>query len=304
MKKIAVLIPCFNESKTIGKVVSDYKRVLPDAEVYVYDNRSTDDTAAVARAHGAIVKYECRQGKGNVVRQMFNDIEADCYFLVDGDDTYPAEAAPEMCEAILSEQYDMVIGDRLSSTYFQENKRPFHDTGNRLVKYLINQIFHSDIKDIMTGCRALSRQVVKSMPLLSKGFEIETEMTIFALDNNWRIHQIPISYKDRPEGSVSKLSTFSDGWKVLTTIFRLFRDYKPLRFFSYIALFLILVAFVALVPVFVEYLHTGLVPRYPTLIVCGFVILFAMLLWVCGIILAVMLVRHRQLCQLLSLRNS
>ena len=302
MKKIAVLIPCYNECNTIGKVVSDYKRVLPEADIYVYDNCSTDDTAAVAEAHGAIVKYECRQGKGNVVRQMFHDIEADCYFLVDGDDTYPAEAAPEMCEAILSEQYDMVIGDRLSSTYFQENKRRFHDTGNRLVKYLINQIFHSDIKDIMTGCRALSRQVVKSMPLLSKGFEIETEMTIFALDNNWRIRQIPISYKDRPEGSESKLSTFSDGMKVLTTIFRLFRDYKPLRFFSYIALFLVFIALVALIPVLVEYLHTGLVPRYPTLIVCGFVILFAMLLWVCGIILEVMLVRHRQLCQLFQLK--
>lgn len=302
MKKIAVLIPCYNERNTIGKVVSDYKRVLPEADIYVYDNCSTDDTAAVAEAHGAIVKYECRQGKGNVVRQMFHDIEADCYFLVDGDDTYPAEAAPEMCEAILSEQYDMVIGDRLSSTYFQENKRRFHDTGNRLVKYLINQIFHSDIKDIMTGCRALSRQVVKSMPLLSKGFEIETEMTIFALDNNWRIRQIPITYKDRPEGSESKLSTFSDGMKVLTTIFRLFRDYKPLRFFSYIALFLVFIALVALIPVLVEYLHTGLVPRYPTLIVCGFVILFAMLLWVCGIILEVMLVRHRQLCQLFQLK--
>lgn len=302
MKKIAVLIPCYNEHNTIGKVVSDYKRVLPEADIYVYDNCSTDDTAAVAEAHGAIVKYECRQGKGNVVRQMFHDIEADCYFLVDGDDTYPAEAAPEMCEAILSEQYDMVIGDRLSSTYFQENKRRFHDTGNRLVKYLINKIFHSDIKDIMTGCRALSRQVVKSMPLLSKGFEIETEMTIFALDNNWRIRQIPITYKDRPEGSESKLSTFSDGMKVLTTIFRLFRDYKPLRFFSYIALFLVFIALVALIPVLVEYLHTGLVPRYPTLIVCGFVILFAMLLWVCGIILEVMLVRHRQLCQLFQLK--
>ncbi len=302
MKKIAVLIPCYNERNTIGKVVSDYKRVLPEADIYVYDNCSTDDTAAVAEAHGAIVKYECRQGKGNVVRQMFHDIEADCYFLVDGDDTYPAEAAPEMCEAILSEQYDMVIGDRLSSTYFQENKRRFHDTGNRLVKYLINKIFHSDIKDIMTGCRALSRQVVKSMPLLSKGFEIETEMTIFALDNNWRIRQIPITYKDRPEGSESKLSTFSDGMKVLTTIFRLFRDYKPLRFFSYIALFLVFIALVALIPVLVEYLHTGLVPRYPTLIVCGFVILFAMLLWVCGIILEVMLVRHRQLCQLFQLK--
>lgn len=302
MKKIAVLIPCYNERNTIGKVVSDYKRVLPEADIYVYDNCSTDDTAAVAEAHGAIVKYECRQGKGNVVRQMFHDIEADCYFLVDGDDTYPAEAAPEMCEAILSEQYDMVIGDRLSSTYFQENKRRFHDTGNRLVKYLINQIFHSDIKDIMTGCRALSRQVVKSMPLLSKGFEIETEMTIFALDNNWRIRQIPITYKDRPQGSESKLSTFSDGMKVLTTISRLFRDYKPLRFFSYIALFLVFIALVALIPVLGEYLHTGLVPRYPTLIVCGFVILFAMLLWVCGIILEVMLVRHRQLCQLFQLK--
>ena len=298
--KIAVLIPCYNESKTIAKVVGDFKKQLPEANIYVYDNNSTDNTADIARQAGAIVRYEQRQGKGNVVRRMLADIEADCYLLVDGDDTYPSDNAKEMCDIVLNEHYDMVIGDRLSSTYFQENKRPFHDYGNRFVRYAINQIFHSDIKDIMTGYRALSRHLVMSVPLLSEGFEIETELTINVLDNQLRIKQIPIEYRDRPIGSTSKLSTFKDGIKIIGTIFRLFRDYKPLVFFSWISSFLILASLLILLPVFIEYLQTGLVPRFPTLIVCGFIILFAMLLWMCGLILQVLLIRHRQLCQLLN----
>lgn len=298
--KIAVLIPCYNESKTIAKVVSDFRKQLPEANIYVYDNNSTDNTADIARQAGAIVRYEQRQGKGNVVRRMLADIEADCYLLVDGDDTYPSDNAKEMCDIVLNEHYDMVIGDRLSSTYFQENKRPFHDYGNRFVRYAINQIFHSDIKDIMTGYRALSRHLVMSVPLLSEGFEIETELTINVLDNQLRIKQIPIEYRDRPIGSTSKLSTFKDGIKIIGTIFRLFRDYKPLVFFSWISSFLILASLLILLPVFIEYLQTGLVPRFPTLIVCGFIILFAILLWMCGLILQVLLIRHRQLCQLLN----
>ena len=298
--KIAVLIPCYNESKTIAKVVGDFKKQLPEANIYVYDNNSTDNTADIARQAGAIVRYEQRQGKGNVVRRMLADIEADCYLLVDGDDTYPSDNAKEMCDIVLNEHYDMVIGDRLSSTYFQENKRPFHDYGNRFVRYAINQIFHSDIKDIMTGYRALSRHLVMSVPLLSEGFEIETELTINVLDNQLRIKQIPVEYRDRPIGSTSKLSTFKDGIKIIGTIFRLFRDYKPLVFFSWISSILILASLLILLPVFIEYLQTGLVPRFPTLIVCGFIILFAMLLWMCGLILQVLLIRHRQLCQLLN----
>lgn len=298
--KIAVLIPCYNESKTIAKVVGDFKKQLPEANIYVYDNNSTDNTADIARQAGAIVRYEQRQGKGNVVRRMLADIEADCYLLVDGDDTYPSDNAKEMCDIVLNEHYDMVIGDRLSSTYFQENKRPFHDYGNRFVRYAINQIFHSDIKDIMTGYRALSRHLVMSVPLLSEGFEIETELTINVLDNQLRIKQIPVEYRDRPIGSTSKLSTFKDGIKIIATIFRLFRDYKPLVFFSWISSILILASLLILLPVFIEYLQTGLVPRFPTLIVCGFIILFAILLWMCGLILQVLLIRHRQLCQLLN----
>ena len=298
--KIAVLIPCYNESKTIAKVVGDFKKQLPEANIYVYDNNSTDNTADIARQAGAIVRYEQRQGKGNVVRRMLADIEADCYLLVDGDDTYPSDNAKEMCDIVLNEHYDMVIGDRLSSTYFQENKRPFHDYGNRFVRYAINQIFHSDIKDIMTGYRALSRHLVMSVPLLSEGFEIETELTINVLDNKLNIKQIPVNYKDRPVGSFSKLSTFKDGLKIIVTILRLFRDYKPLVFFSWISSFLILLSLLILLPVFIDYLQTGLVPRFPTLIVCGFIILFAVLLWMCGLILQVLLIRHRQLYQLLN----
>ena len=232
MDKIAVLIPCYNESLTIEKVVSDYKEALPEATIYVYDNNSSDHTDELARKAGAKVVYEYRQGKGNVIRSMFRDIDAECYLMIDGDDTYPAENAREMVDLVLNKGVDMVIGDRLSSTYFTENKRPFHNMGNRIVRGLINHLFHSNVKDIMTGYRAFSRLFVKSFPVLSKGFEIETEMTIHALDKNFLLEEIPVTYRDRPEGSESKLNTVSDGMKVLKTIASLFRDYKPLLFFS------------------------------------------------------------------------
>ena len=299
MNKIAVLIPCYNESKTIAKVVKDYKEALPEADIYVYDNNSVDETDKIAREAGAIVRYERRQGKGNVIRSMFHQIDADCYLMIDGDDTYPAENARQMCDEVLSGEADMVIGDRLSSTYFEENKRPFHNIGNVTVRYLINKLFHSNVRDIMTGYRAFSRDFVKMFPVLSKGFEIETEMTIHALDKNMLLKEIPVTYRDRPAGSVSKLNTYSDGMKVIFTIFRLFRDYKPLLFFSCISLVLLVLAAILFAPVFYEYLQTGLVPRYPTLIVSGFVVLLAMLLWSCGLILEVLVKKHRQMFEIL-----
>lgn len=299
MNKIAVLIPCYNESKTIAKVVKDYKEALPEADIYVYDNNSVDETDKIAKEAGAIVRYERRQGKGNVIRSMFHQIDADCYLMIDGDDTYPAENARQMCDEVLSGEADMVIGDRLSSTYFEENKRPFHNIGNVTVRYLINKLFHSNVRDIMTGYRAFSRDFVKMFPVLSKGFEIETEMTIHALDKNMLLKEIPVTYRDRPAGSVSKLNTYSDGMKVIFTIFRLFRDYKPLLFFSCISLVLLAVAAILFVPVFYEYLQTGLVPRYPTLIVSGFIVLLAMLLWSCGLILEVLVKKHRQMFEIL-----
>lgn len=299
MNKIAVLIPCYNESKTIAKVVKDYKEVLPEADIYVYDNNSVDETDKIAKEAGAIVRYERRQGKGNVIRSMFHQIDADCYLMIDGDDTYPAENARQMCDEVLSGGADMVIGDRLSSTYFEENKRPFHNIGNVTVRYLINKLFHSNVRDIMTGYRAFSRDFVKMFPVLSKGFEIETEMTIHALDKNMLLKEIPVTYRDRPAGSVSKLNTYSDGMKVIFTIFRLFRDYKPLLFFSCISLGLLVLAAILFAPVFYEYLQTGLVPRYPTLIVSGFVVLLAMLLWACGLILEVLVKKHRQMFEIL-----
>ena len=299
MNKIAVLIPCYNESKTIAKVVKDYKEALPEADIYVYDNNSVDETDKIAKEAGAIVRYERRQGKGNVIRSMFHQIDADCYLMIDGDDTYPAENARQMCDEVLSGGADMVIGDRLSSTYFEENKRPFHNIGNVTVRYLINKLFHSNVRDIMTGYRAFSRDFVKMFPVLSKGFEIETEMTIHALDKNMLLKEIPVTYRDRPAGSVSKLNTYSDGMKVIFTIFRLFRDYKPLLFFSCISLVLLAVAAILFAPVFYEYLQTGLVPRYPTLIVSGFVVLLAMLLWACGLILEVLVKKHRQMFEIL-----
>lgn len=303
MSKIAVLIPCYNEGTTIGKVVVDFRSELPEADIYVYDNNSTDDTVEKAKKAGAIIGYERRQGKGNVVRRMLREIDADCYILVDGDDTYPVENAKEMARMVLEEKTDMVIGDRLSATYFEENKRPLHDSGNRLVRSIINRIFHSDVKDIMTGYRAMSRRLVETLPLLSEGFEIETEMTIMALDSGLDIRQIPVQYRDRPDGSVSKLNTITDGCRILLTILKLYRDYQPLRFFSMIAALLVVIATIVLIPVLTEYFQTGLVPRYPTLIVCGFVILFAMMMWVCGIVLEVMLAHQRQLRELIVKRK-
>ena len=271
MDKIAVLIPCYNESLTIEKVVSDYKEALPEATIYVYDNNSSDHTDELARKAGAKVVYEYRQGKGNVIRSMFRDIDAECYLMIDGDDTYPAENAREMVDLVLNKGVDMVIGDRLSSTYFTENKRPFHNMGNRIVRSLINHLFHSNVKDIMTGYRAFSRLFVKSFPVLSKGFEIETEMTIHALDKNFLLEEIPVTYRDRPEGSESKLNTVSDGMKVLKTIASLFRDYKPLLFFSCASIICLLLGIGFFVPVFVSYIHTGLVEKIPTIIVSGVV---------------------------------
>lgn len=299
MDKIAVLIPCYNESQTIEKVVDDYKAALPEVSIYVYDNNSTDGTAEIAERAGAIVRHEPRQGKGNVIRSMFRDIEANCYLMIDGDDTYPADNAKQLCDLVLNKGVDMVVGDRLSSTYFSENKRKFHGMGNRLVRFLINKLFKSDIHDIMSGQRAFSRDFVKGFPILSGGFEIETEMTIHALDKNFVIREVPVQYRDRPDGSESKLNTFSDGFRVLRTIARLFEQYRPLVFFSLISVVLWIVALALFIPVFNEYLNTGLVPRFPTVIVSGVMGIMGMLLWICGVILDVVVKKHRQLYELM-----
>lgn len=299
MDKIAVLIPCYNEEKTIAKVVSDAKAALPEAVIYVYDNNSVDRTVELASRAGAVIRHEYMQGKGNVIRRMFREIDAQCYIMVDGDDTYPMEFAREMCDKVLNHNADMVVGDRLSSTYFTENKRPFHNFGNSLVRKSINWLFDSDIKDIMTGYRAFSYQFVKTFPVLSKGFEIETEMTIHAVSNNMQVENVVVDYRDRPEGSESKLNTFSDGFKVLRTIARLFEQYKPFAFFSIISIVLWILSLVFFIPVFGEYLRTGLVPRYPTLIVCGAAAIMGMLLWICGVILDVVVKKHRQLYEIL-----
>lgn len=286
-QKIAVLIPCYNESLTIEKVVREYRTVLPDADIYVYDNNSTDGTADIAKSAGAIVCHEYRQGKGNVIRSMFRDIEADCYLMIDGDDTYPAENAREMCDLVLSGRADMVVGDRLSSTYFTENKRRFHNFGNEIVRLFVNLLWRpkKPILDVMTGYRAFSPMFVKTFPILSEGFEIETEMTIHALDKNFKISTLPVAYRDRPKGSVSKLNTFSDGIKVLLTIFNLFREYKPMKFFGAAAIVLLVIGLGLFLPIFIHYLETGLVPRIPTLIVSTMFILMALLSVVCGLIL-------------------
>ena len=283
--QIAVLIPCYNEAKTIRKVVEDWKKELPEAAIYVYDNNSSDGTDMIAREAGAIVRYERQQGKGNVVRRMFQDIDALCYIMIDGDDTYPAEYGREMVNEVLENRVDMVIGDRLSSTYFQENKRPFHNFGNSLVRTCINSMFGADVKDIMTGYRAFSYRFVKTFPVLSKGFEIETEMTIHAVDKSMYVKNTVITYRDRPEGSESKLNTFQDGFKVLRTIIRMLRNYRPLRFFGFMSLFMMLLALILFVPVFGEYLATGLVPRIPTLIVSGFLVIAALISLFSGLIL-------------------
>lgn len=294
MDRIALLIPCYNEAKTIEKVIADAKKYIPEAVIYVYDNNSTDDTAKLAKAAGAVVRQEYQQGKGNVIRRMFREIDAECYIMTDGDDTYPLEYAKEMAEKVLEKQVDMVVGDRLSSTYFTENKRPFHNMGNSLVRLAINKIFACDIKDIMTGYRAFSYNFAKTFPILSKGFEIETEMTIHAVNNNMAIDNVVVEYRDRPEGSVSKLNTYSDGIKVLGTIGRLFRNYQPFKFFTLISVVLAALSVGFLIPVLVTYFETGLVDRFPTLFVCCFVMLAALQAFFAGLILSSNAIKNRR----------
>ncbi|MBI4855287.1 MAG: glycosyltransferase [Acetobacterium woodii] len=293
IQKTAILIPCYNESKTIEKVIRDHQAVMPHADIYVYDNNSSDGTDEIARKAGAIVRYEYRQGKGNVVRAMFRDIDADCYIMTDGDDTYPAEFALELEKQILENRADMVIGDRLSSTYFTENKRPFHNIGNVLVRKLINILFKAEVKDIMTGSRGFTKEFIKSFPVTSKGFEIETEMTIFALDNNFKIVEVEIDYRDRPEGSESKLNTYTDGYKVLRTIGTLFRDTKPYSFFSIISLILFIIGGAFFIPILMNYLDTGTVAKYPTLIVITALWIIAIIGFFSGVILEVLKKQHR-----------
>ena len=297
--KTAVLIPCYNEALTIQKVIRDFKRELPEAEIYVYDNNSTDGSAELASEAGAIVRHEYRQGKGNVLRSMFSDIDADCYIMVDADDTYPAESAPEMERIILDGRADMVIGDRLNTTYFTENKRPFHDFGNRLVRWLVNALFDGDLQDIMTGYRAMDRKFVKEYPLLSKGFEVETEMSMFALDGNYLVKEIPIDYRDRPAGSESKLNTFSDGLRVLKMILMLFRDYKPLLFFSSLAGLCFLLGTILFIPILHEFAVTHLVERFPTLFVSIFLYMASLLFFCSGLILDVLKNNQRKTRELL-----
>ena len=285
MDKIAVLVPCYNEAFTIEKVVNDCKKFLPEAVVYVYDNNSTDKTDEIARNAGAVVRYEHQQGKGNVIRRMFREIEAECYIMIDGDDTYPLENAAEMARAVLEHGADMVVGDRLSSTYFTENKRPFHNFGNRLMRFCINALFKTNVNDIMTGYRAFSYRFVKSFPVCSRGFEIETEMTIHAVHHNMQVENVVVGYRDRPKGSESKLNTFSDGFKVLKTLAKLFKSYRPFAFFGIIALVVAVIAVILIIPIFATYFETGLVPRFPTLIGAGFLMLAALLLFIAGIIL-------------------
>ncbi|MCR4749492.1 MAG: glycosyltransferase family 2 protein [Lachnospiraceae bacterium] len=308
MDKIAVLIPCYNEEKTIAKVVSDAKAALPEAVIYVYDNNSTDKTVELAGQAGAVIRHEYMQGKGNVIRRMFREIDAQCYIMVDGDDTYPMEYARQMSDLVIGHNADMVVGDRLSSTYFTENKRPFHNFGNSLVRKSINQLFDCDIKDIMTGYRAFSYQFVKTFPVLSKGFEIETEMTIHAVSNNMQVENVVVEYRDRPQGSESKLNTYSDGMKVIFTIIRLFREYKPFSFFALLSLLLMAVAVAFFVPVLIDYIETGLVAKFPTLIVCGFVGLAAVQSFFAGMILQNIAQKNRKDYEMdlikLSIRSS
>lgn len=294
MDKIAVLVPCYNEAQTIKKVIEDFKRVLPQVVIYVYNNNSTDDTAKIAAEAGAIVRNEYKQGKGNVIRRMFREIDAECYIMTDGDDTYPAEFAPQMADMVLNKNCDMVVGDRLSSTYFQENKRPFHNFGNDIVRKSINFLFKSKIKDIMTGFRAFSYQFVKTFPVLSTGFEIETEMTIHAVDKNMAVGNVVIDYRDRQEGSESKLNTFSDGFKVIKTIIRLFKAYKPIWFYGLVALILAIISIGFFIPILVIYGETGLVPKFPTLIMCCFVMTVAILSFFSGSILQSLRQKEKQ----------
>ncbi len=292
--RVAIAIPCYNEAQTIEKVVRDYRAVFPQAQIFVFDNNSTDGTAEIAKNAGAIVRHEPRQGKGNVIRSIFRTIRAECLILTDGDDTYPAEDAAKLAAAVLEGGADMAIGDRLSSTYFTENKRAFHNSGNRLVRGLINRLFHCEMKDIMTGLRAFSPAFTEAFPVMSRGFEIETEMSIHAVDKNFKVAEIPIQYRDRPQGSVSKLNTFTDGFLVIKTIALLFKDYKPFVFFGALALAAFLLSMILGIPVVAEYLNTGIVPRFPTLIVASGLFVASLLLFSVGIILEVILRQHRQ----------
>ena len=294
MDKIAVLMPCYNEEKSIEKVIRDFRAVLPEAVIYVYDNNSSDRTAELAEKAGAVVRHEYLQGKGNVMRRMFYEIDAECYLITDGDDTYPAEFAREMADRVLYHNADMVVGDRLSSTYFTENKRPFHNFGNSIVRFLINALFHSEIKDIMTGYRAFSFRFIKTFPVLSRGFEIETEMSIHAIDKNMQVENVVVDYRDRQEGSESKLNTYSDGFKVLRTIVRLYKNYHPFGFFGIIGLVLFLLALGFMIPVFIDFAKTGMVARFPTLIACGFVALASLVAFVGGIILSSLRQKEKQ----------
>ena len=294
MDKIAVLIPCYNEEKTVEKVVADVRSALPEATVYVYDNNSTDRTAQLALKAGAVVRQEFAQGKGNVIRRMFREIDAQCYLMIDGDDTYPLDCAREMVNRVLERHADMVVGDRLSSTYFTENKRPFHNFGNSLMRTCINQLFRTDIKDIMTGYRAFSYEFVKTFPVFSTGFEIETEMTIHAVNYHMQVENVIVEYRDRPEGSVSKLNTYSDGMRVIRKMLQLYKNYKPMKCFGLAAMVLILVAVILFVPILGEYVATGLVPRFPTLIVCGFLVMAAIQAIFSGMVLDVQVAKDRR----------
>lgn len=296
--RIAVLIPCYNEEMTIGKVIDDFKKAIPDATIYVYDNNSVDKSISIARKKGVIVREEIRQGKGNVVRSMFREIDAECYLMVDADDTYSAKDAKKMCDLVLNSGYDMVIGDRLSSTYFVENKRLFHNFGNKIVRWLINHLFRSNISDIMSGYRAFSYEFVKSYPVLSKNFEIETEMTIHAIDKNFKVKTIPINYKDRQEGSVSKLNTYRDGITVIKTIEELVKEYRPRLFFNTCSIIFLLICLIIGVPVFIEYFETGLVPKFPSLIVSMISLVIALLLFITGMILEVIAKKQKELFEL------
>lgn len=294
MDKIAVLIPCYNEEQTIVKVIGDAQEALPEAVIYVYDNNSTDKTVELAQQAGAVVRHEHQQGKGNVIRRMFREIEAECYLMIDGDDTYPLDCAKAMVDKVLSYKADMVVGDRLSSTYFTENKRPFHNFGNSLMRAGINSLFRSDIKDIMTGYRAFSYEFVKTFPVFSKGFEIETEMTIHAVNYNMQVENVVVEYRDRPEGSVSKLNTYRDGMRVIRKMLQLYKNYKPIRFFGSLCVLLVLIAAALMLPIVNDYLRTGLVPRFPTLIVCGFIVLAGIQSFFAGMILEVLSAKDRR----------
>ncbi len=294
MDKIAVLIPCYNEEKTIEKVVTDVRNALPEATVYVYDNNSTDNTAKLAREAGAVIRQEYAQGKGNVIRRMFREIDAQCYLMVDGDDTYPLDCAREMVDQVIRRHADMVVGDRLSSTYFTENKRPFHNFGNSLMRTCINSLFKANIKDIMTGYRAFSYEFVKTFPVFSKGFEIETEMTIHAVNYDMQVENVIVEYRDRPEGSVSKLNTFRDGMRVIRKMMQLYKNYRPLKCFGLISLFFVMLAAILFAPVGLEFLETGMVPRFPTLIVCGFLVMAAIQAFFSGMVLDVQVAKDRR----------